>query len=672
MLRTSKFDRQMPQGSRKVSRLVTLSIPILSFCQLTSSENLYAATHPLDPLGPCEIIRTTRFLRKSGHARRNTKFVYISRGQPPKESVYRWSVGEPIQRIAAVVVRDENKVYEGTVDIGENRVLEWKPVPGAQTRILVEEYALADKIIKSDSRWREAMRKRGFRSYTKIRNIHYAAGHSGESEPDTRRLIHAVSYDERRESNFWGRPIEGVFVVVDLDEKEVVELIDTGAVPIPGVPVDYDEESVGELREIPTPISLKQEEGPSYRIEGNFIHWQHWRFHFRIDPRLGMIFSLISYQDAGKQRSILYEASLSELFVPYMDPSPSWRSRTYFDIGDYGLGLSLSSIERGRDCPELATLKDAVLHNDKGKPVIYKNILAIFERTSGNPAWRHYNFSKDRTESRKSRELVLRTIATLGNYDYIFDWIFLQNGTIRVAVGSTGVVAVKAVEASGALSQDTFSSDAYGRLVDRNLLAVNHDHYFSFRLDFDIDGDSNSFEKGHLETRVLPEDSIRRSLWTMRPEIALVESDAKLRINLERPVLWRVINSDVLSAVGYPVSYMIKPRDNALPLLSLDDFPQKRAGFTNYHLWVTPYNTKERFAAGDYTLRSRGGEGLPTWTKANRPIANTDIVVWYTLGFHHVVRSEDWPIMPLAWGEFELKPFNFFPRNPAIDIPDSE
>ena len=234
------------------------------------------------------------------------------------------------------------------------------------------------------------------------------------------------------------------------------------------------------------------------------------------------------------------------------------------------------------------------------------------------------------------------------------------------------MVAVKAVEASGALSQDTFSSDAYGRLVDRNLLAVNHDHYFSFRLDFDIDGDSNSFEKGHLETRVLPEDSIRRSLWTMRPEIALVESDAKLRINLERPVLWRVINPDVLSAVGYPVSYMIKPRDNALPLLSLDDFPQKRAGFTNYHLWVTPYNTKERFAAGDYTLRSRGGEGLPTWTKANRPIANTDIVVWYTLGFHHVVRSEDWPIMPLAWGEFELKPFNFFPRNPAIDIPDSE
>ena len=68
-------------------------------------------------------------------------------------------------------------------------------------------------------------------------------------------------------------------------------------------------------------------------------------------------------------------------------------------------------------------------------------------------------------------------------------------------------------------------------------------------------------------------------------------------------------------------------------------------------------------------IKSRPGEGLPKWTAANRGIKNTDIVVWYTLGFHHVVRSEDWPVMPLAWNEFELRAFNFFARNPAVDLP---
>jgi primary-amine oxidase len=86
---------------------------------------------------------------------------------------------------------------------------------------------------------------------------------------------------------------------------------------------------------------------------------------------------------------------------------------------------------------------------------------------------------------------------------------------------------------------------------------------------------------------------------------------------------------------------------------------------------VTPYNEAERYAAGTYPTGSDANDGLAVWTKANRAIANTDIVGWYTLGFHHITRAEDWPVMPTMWHEFAIRPFHFFKKNPVLDLPKS-
>jgi primary-amine oxidase len=147
------------------------------------------------------------------------------------------------------------------------------------------------------------------------------------------------------------------------------------------------------------------------------------------------------------------------------------------------------------------------------------------------------------------------------------------------------------------------------------------------------------------------------------------EQGGRLDASMEHPVLWRVINPNVHGPLGRPAGYQIQPGHSAISLLAPDDNPQLRAGFSRHQLWVTRQHDAERLAAGAYTTGSQTAGGLPVWTRANRPLENTDLVVWYTMGLHHIARTEDWPVMPTAWHEVELRPFDFFTRNPALDLP---
>jgi primary-amine oxidase len=167
----------------------------------------------------------------------------------------------------------------------------------------------------------------------------------------------------------------------------------------------------------------------------------------------------------------------------------------------------------------------------------------------------------------------------------------------------------------------------------------------------------------------MPETSTRRSLWHMHTEVAKTDTDAKYRLSYERPSMWRVESSETKNSLGYPASYMLHAEGNALPLVDEDDMPLSRALFATQHLWVTPYDADERWAAGDYPNQSEPGQGLPQWTANHRPVENTDIVLWYTLGFHHMPSAEDWPVYNLGWHSLTVKPYNFFDRNPALDAP---
>ncbi|KAH0643137.1 hypothetical protein KY290_034743 [Solanum tuberosum] len=211
----------------------------------------------------------------------------------------------------------------------------------------------------------------------------------------------------------------------------------------------------------------------------------------------------------------------------------------------------------------------------------------------------------------------------------------------------------------------------YGTLLSENIIGVIHDHYVTFHLNMDIDGPSNnSFVKVNLQKEMTsPGESPRRSYLKAVRNVAKTEKDAQIKLKLYDPSEFHVINSNKKSRVGNPVGYKVVPGGTAASLLDHDDPPQKRAAFTNNQIWVTPYNESEQWAAGLFVYQSQGDDTLAVWSDRDRAIENKDIVVWYTLGFHHIPCQEDFPIMPTVSSSFEIKPVNFFESNPILNIP---
>ncbi len=623
--------------------------------------------HPLDALTADEYWAVFETLKASGKLDAASRYAGVNLHEPPKAEVLRWKPGDAFRREALAIVKQGRRTFEATVDVANRKLISWKEIQGVEPVLIADESDGIDERVKADPQVIAALRKRGITDLETVGCDGSSPGYFGTPEEQGRRLQRVICAEGRGSSNHSAHPIEGLVVVWDSEEQKVIRIIDTGVVPVPRGNADYDSDAIPP-RAIPGPITVQQPV-PGFEVEGHQVSWQNWQFHFSIDPKVGVMVTNVGYNDHGRLRSILYEGSLSEIFVPYQDPAEGWYHWTFLDVGEGNVWGSVASrLEPGADCPDHAVFFDSVIATSRGIPQKWPRTACLFERETGDFAWRHAAAGVQ-PDSRRRRDLVLRMITTFGNYDYALDWTFMQDGTIKVGVGATGSIEVKAVRSRTAAEDADGRDRRYGHFVAENTVGVNHDHYFCFRLDLDVDGVENSFIKEELKAEKVTGDTPRKSVWVTEAKIAKVEQEAQLQMMMEHPALWRVVNPNVKGPLGYAVGYEIAPGHNAISLMSDDDYPQRRAGFINHHLWVTPYRADERYAAGDYPTQSHGGDGLPAWTKANRPIENTDIVVWYTVGFHHVPRPEDWPIMPAAWHEFELRPFDFFARNPAVDLP---
>jgi primary-amine oxidase len=258
---------------------------------------------------------------------------------------------------------------------------------------------------------------------------------------------------------------------------------------------------------------------------------------------------------------------------------------------------------------------------------------------------------------------VVSSISTVENYEYGFYWYFYQDGNIEFQVKLTGILSLGAAHPDERLP--------HGSMVAPQLYAPNHQHFFNVRLDFDIDGQTNTISQVDVVSDPIDEINLFENAFRAKATALHNERQSCANLNLETARTWKISNPSKKNRLGEPVGYKFIPGDNTVPFASPSAWWRKRARFVDHHVWVTPFNENENFAAGDFPNQSLADDGLASWVEADRSIEDADVVLWYTFGHTHIPRPEDYPVMPVTYLGFLLKPNGFFDRNPANDVPPS-
>ncbi|MBV8734280.1 MAG: primary-amine oxidase [Solirubrobacterales bacterium] len=628
-------------------------------------------SHPLDPLRTEEIVAVAAAVRAAaqyGDLSALVRFITIDLREPDKAAVLDWSRngGELPPRDAEVVLLDggDGATHEVTVALdGEARVVAWRRRDDVQPMAVVGELMVAEELVKHDERFRAALARRGITDFEAVQVDAWPAGNFNYEDEVGRRLARCVVFIRPAgEENEWAHPVDGLIALVDLNRQQILRVEDHGEVPIPTEPGDFDATAAGPLRDDIAPLEIVLPQGAGFTVDGNVIRWQRWELHVGFTSREGLVLNQVGYHDRGLLRSIIYRASLSEMIVPYGDPSPTHYFKNAMDAGENGVGVCASSLELGCDCLGEIFYLEANVADADGAPVTIPNAICIHEEDVG-VLWRHIDWRRGAGEVRRSRRLVISSFSAIGNYDYGFFWYLYQDGTIEYEIKLTGVLS------TGGVAPD--EKPRYGTLVAPGLNAMIHQHFFNMRLDLDVDGLENAVEEVWTESEPLGPSNPHGNAYRAHRRRFASERGAIRRTDPASARWWEIVNPRIRHRLGAPVGYRLIPGENAVPFAAPEAAVSKRAGFVREHLWVTPYDRGERFAAGEYPNQHPGGAGLPEWTSADRPIDCRDIVVWYTFGHHHVPRPEDWPVMPVATIGFKLKPVGFFDRNPSLDVPPS-
>jgi primary-amine oxidase len=622
-------------------------------------------THPLDVLTEDEIRAAAALVMGTGRLTEAARFAYLGLDEPTKAELADHDAGRPVDRRVRVVVvpGPTADVIEVGLDLTAGEVRSWTERTGLRPALLFEDSLVAVVAIREHPDWLAALARRGITDPDRVQIDPWPAGNFGLAHEDGRRITRCIAYyREQPMDNGYGRPIEGLIGFVDMARGEVLEVVDHGVTPVPPYHGAYRAEDIGPLRTDLRPLEVSEPEGPSWTIEGNLVRWQRWSMRVSMDPYEGLVLHTVGYEDGGRVRPILHRASVSEMVVPYGHPGPMHGWKNAFDAGEWGLGRLANSLMLGCDCLGVIHYFDAVLADEHGQPWTIANAICLHEEDYGI-LWKHVDLHVGTTEVRRSRRLVISSIATVGNYEYGFYWYFYLDGTIQLEVKLTGILSTMAV-AEG-------TAPTHASMIAPQLAAPYHQHLFNVRLDLDVDGPGNTVQEVDVEADAPDAHAPMGNAFSTRVTTLRSEQEAMRLVDAARSRTWKILNPTSRNRLGEPVAYKLVPSATPTMLADPGSSVGKRATFATRNLWVTPYEPSERRAAGDYPNQHAGGDGLPTWTAADRPVEDTDVVLWHTFGLTHVPRPEDWPVMPVECTGFHLVPVGFFDQNPALDVPPS-
>lgn len=622
------------------------------------------AQHPLESLSAEEFRRTAEILRRDGHVTESFRFASIELLEPPKRDVLSWQGRSALPRRSLAVVwnRADNKAYEATVDLGRGAVDAFRHVPGVVPNFTVDEFHEVDEKLRAHPDVIAKLRERGISDMGLVLIDVWTYGKAlmPEKYRDRRLGWADLWVRETPEGNPYAHPVAGLKLVVDMNTMELLEIEDDYDVGMPEVRGEYVPGPwQGQLRTDLKPLHISQPDGTSLSLDGSELRWQNWSMRLGFNYREGPVIYQLAYDDHGVRREIAYRMSLAEMVVPYRDPTFDHYRRTAYDIGEWGLGYMVTSLELGCDCLGEITYLDAVLSDSTGAPYEIKNAICLHEEDNA-VLWKHVD-GVHGSEMRRQRRLVVSCHVTVANYEYLLYWRFYQDGNVECEVRATGIM----VTTPFGEGQD---APPYGTVVDNRTYAPFHQHFLVARLDLDVDGSANT---------VVEVDSVAPPVSAENPYgLALVkksapitsEADSARDYNWHTQRGWSVTNPNKLNRHGTPVAYKLIP-GAAFPAIMDPTTPQYlRAPVIGHTLWVTSHDDDERWPCGKYPTQSATDAGLTEWIKDEAPLEDADVVLWYVFGIHHITRVEDWPIMPVDTISFWLKPSGFFDQNPSIDV----
>ncbi|XP_051774870.1 retina-specific copper amine oxidase isoform X2 [Erpetoichthys calabaricus] len=403
--------------------------------------------------------------------------------------------------------------------------------------------------------------------------------------------------------------------------------------------------------------------GRRYTLDDNRVQYLNWSFDFGLSLVHG--FRVFDAQFAGQR--VAYEVSVQGVASVYGTSVGAAMLTKSLDMG-FAMGSSAHELVRGVDCPYLATYMDTYQYVQTNSTRRVRNSICIFEHSTGHPLRRHLtNYISVGYGGLANSVLVVRTITDIGNYDYIWDFMFYQNGAMEVKVFATGYVLTTYL---------TEGSLQYGHRVAANAVGNIHTHFISFKVDLDIAGTNNYFltkDMAYHEVQVPWSPERRVQVPKLVEKQLKTENEAALRFDQKIP-RYLHIASNKTNKWGHNRSYRIQVlsfNGDHLP----ESVPEEAAvSWARYKVAITKHKDHESTSSSLYNQNDMWSPAVNFSSYINgESIENEDLVAWISTGFLHIPHAEDIPNTVTAGngGGFFLRPHNYFDEDPSINSPDS-